>query len=474
MYISMKCWPFLCLILLFEGLYSQEYELPNIVVFLADDLGYAELGCQGNTDVPTPNIDQIAKNGVRFTQGYVNNSYCSPSRAGILTGRYPNRFGYDSNIVGHQNEDPNLGLPMDEMTIAEYLLEAGYVSGIFGKWHQGGTAKYHPFRQGFDEFYGFLHEGHYYVPPPYRGTTTMMRRSVLPGGGEGRWYSRDSATIYTTHMGHNEPDYDANNPLLRGSHPVYEAEYLTDAITREAVDFIERNSDRPFFLYVPYNAVHSPLQASDTYMEQFSHIEDIHRRIFAAMLANLDQSVGEIIQKLREEGLENNTLIVFLSDNGGPTRELTSSNLPLRGGKGDYYEGGIRIPFIIQWKSYLPQGKVYDQPVISLDLFPTFAAAAKKPVTNVQVDGVNLLPYLNKNNTDSPHEQLFWSYRGRMALRIGDWKIVKNRPQSSLELFNLGNDLSESENLIDDQSEKAEKMLKIWQEFEAEIAEKVK
>jgi len=449
---------------------AQNGELPNIVIFLADDLGYEELGCQGNTDIPTPNIDQIASDGIRFTNGYVCNSYCSPSRAGLMTGRYPNRFGYESNIVGHQNEDPNLGLPMEETTLAEYLLEAGYVSAIIGKWHQGGTAKYHPYRQGFDEFYGFLHEGHFYVPEPYKGVTTMLRRTVLPGGGTGKWISRNERTIYTTHMGHDEPDYNANNPIVRGSQPVWEEEYLTDAFTREAIDFIERNQDLPFFLYIPYNAVHSPLQATDQYMDQFSHIDDIHRRIFAAMLSNLDDSVGDIMQKLREEGLEEKTIVVFLSDNGGPTRELTSSNLPLRGGKGDYYEGGIRIPFIIQWKGYLPQGEIYDKPVISLDLLPTFAAAAHKPVTRNDIDGVNLLPYLTGKKQGDPHEFLFWSYRGRMAFRQGNWKIVQNRPSSELELYDLENDISESENLIEKHPERAAKMWQFWQKYENEIA----
>lgn len=428
-------------------LFSQTNSPPNIVLFLADDLGYAELGCQGNRDIPTPNIDKIAQNGIRFTNGYVCNSYCSPSRAGLLTGRYPNRFGYESNIVGAQNEDPNLGLPPSEHTLAEYLLESGYVSALIGKWHQGGTAKYHPYRQGFDEFFGFLHEGHYFVPPPYKGVTTMLRRKVLPGGGEGRWTSGNGKTVYTTHMGHNEPDYDANNPLLRGSHPVYEEAYLTDAFSREAIDFIDRNEDRPFFLYLAYNAVHSPLQGADAYMERFAHIKDVHRRVFAAMLANLDASVGAVMDKLREKGLEENTLIIFLSDNGGPTKELTSSNLPLRGGKGNYYEGGIRIPFLMQWKKGLPMGKIYEQPVIAMDLYATIAAASGRPDKREEVDGVNLLPYLREDIQESPHEHLFWSYRGKMAFREGNWKIVKNHPNADLELYDLEKDLSETNNV---------------------------
>lgn len=459
----------LLLLLAFSGNQAEAQQKPNFILFLADDLGYAELGCQGNTDIPTPHIDQLAANGIRFTNGYVTNSYCSPSRAGLLTGKYQNRFGYNSNIVGAQNEDPNLGLPPEEITLAEHLLEAGYVSAVIGKWHQGGTAKYHPYRQGFDAFFGFLHEGHYFVPPPYEGVTTMLRRQVLPGGGTGQWTSSDGKTIYSTHMGHNEPDYDANNPILRGSQPVAEAAYLTDAFTREAVDFIDRNKDRPFFLYMSYNAVHSPLQGADQYMNRFLHIEDIHRRIFAAMLSNLDDSVGEIMHKLRTEGLEENTIVIFLSDNGGPTKELTSSNLPLRGGKGQYYEGGIRIPFLLQWKDRLPAGQVYDKPVISLDLYPTIAAAAGKPVDRPDIDGVNLLPYLTGEQTEAPHDFLFWSFNGRMALRRGDWKIMRNRPDQEVELFRIGDDIGETRELSEAYPEKKMELLDFWRAVSEEL-----
>ena len=336
--------------------------LPNIVLLVADDLGYGELGCQGNREIPTPNIDSIAQNGVRFTQGYVTAAYCSASRAGLMTGRYQTRFGYEFNPIGHHNDDPDAGLPPSERTLAEHLADSGYVTALIGKWHLGGHPKYHPQRHGFDEFFGFTHEGHYFVPPPYERVTTMMRRKVLPGGGKGRWISNDGKTIYSSHMGGNEPDYDANNPIVRGGQPVEEKDHLTDAFTREAVDFIWRSWDWPFFLYLPYNAVHSPLQGADEYMEKFSHIEDVHRRIFAAMLAHMDDSVGEVLKALRDARLEENTLIIFLSDNGGPTKELTSQNGPLRNGKGSVYEGGLRVPFLMQWKGQLPEQTVFLRP----------------------------------------------------------------------------------------------------------------
>jgi arylsulfatase B len=241
-------------------------EQPNIIILFADDLGYGELSCQGNPEIPTPHIDSIASNGVRFTDGYVAGPNCSPSRAGLLTGRTPTRFGYEFNPTGALNEEPGIGLPIEEVTIAEALHDAGYTTGLIGKWHLGGTAKYHPFRHGFDEFFGFTHEGHYFVPPPYKGVTTMLRRKTLPGGGKGRWVGK-KGLIYSTHMRYDEPDYDANNPIVRGGQPVEESEYLTDALTREAVGFIDRHDDKPFFLYLAYNAVHSPLQGADAYMK---------------------------------------------------------------------------------------------------------------------------------------------------------------------------------------------------------------
>ena len=381
---------------------------PNIVLLFADDLGYGELGCQGNHEIPTPHIDSIAAAGVRFTNGYVTAPFCSASRAGLLTGRYQTRFGYEFNPIGAENEDPKAGLPPSQKTIANHLHDAGYTTSLIGKWHLGGTAKYHPYRRGFDEFFGFLHEGHFFVPPPYQGVTTMLRRRALPTGETGRWTSHDGRTVLSTHMGYDEPAYDANNAILRGSQPVAEHQYLTDALTREAVDFIDRNQERPFFLYLSYNAVHSPLQGADAYMEKFSSIKDIHRRIFAAMLANMDDSVGTVLSTLQKNGLSDNTLVFFASDNGGPTRELTSSNAPLRGEKGSVYEGGIRVPFLMKWPGHLPGGIDYHEPVVSLDIFGTAAAVANAPVPKDRlIDGVNLLPFLSGESTGSPHQELF-------------------------------------------------------------------
>ena len=450
----------------------QRPERPNIVVLLADDLGYGELGCQGNAQIPSPHIDSIARSGIRFTAGYVTAAYCSPSRAGLMSGRFPTRFGYEFNPIGANNEAPGCGLPGSELTLAQHLHNAGYTTGLIGKWHLGGSAPYHPLRRGFDEFFGFLHEGHFYVPPPYREVTTMLRRKALPDGEQGRW--QDGNLVYTTHMGHDEPAYDANNPILRGGQPVEEHAYLTDALTREAVDFINRNQRRPFFLYLAYNAVHSPLQGGDTYMERFASIDDIHRRIFAAMLANLDDSVGAVLDTLRETGLEEDTLIFFLSDNGGPTKELTSSNLPLRGGKGDVYEGGIRVPFLVQWKGKLPAGQVYDKPVVSLDIFATAAALARAPLPKGRsIDGVDLMPYLRGEKTGRPHEMLFWRQGPRTAIRVGDWKLLRNgrREGGPWELYHLATDLVEQNDLAATEAEKLAQMQRSWEGMNGQMAE---
>jgi arylsulfatase A-like enzyme len=417
---------FLLIALLIPTVHAQPPRQPNILLILADDLGYGELGCQGSNEIPTPHIDSLAKNGIRFTDAYVSAPVCCPSRAGLLTGRYQTRFGHEFNAIGKQNLDPTIGLPLTEITIADILRQAGYATGLIGKWHLGGSEKYHPQKRGFDEFYGFLHEGHFFVPPPYRGMTSRFRP--------------------------NEPPYDDDNPILRGTKPITEPEYLTRALTREAVGFIERHKDKPFFLYLSFNAVHSPMQAPNAGLDRFKDIQDSHRRLFAAMLAEMDDGVGTILQKLRELNLEHDTLIIFLSDNGGPTAELTSSNAPLRGGKGTLWEGGVRIPFVMQWKGRLPAGMTYSHPVIALDILPTAAAAAGAKVPqDRKIDGIDLLPFLTGKKQNLPHEALFWRYGDSIALRKGPWKLVRqNEPgkgKASFQLFDLSKDIGETKNL---------------------------
>lgn len=303
----------------------------------------------------------------------------------------------------------------------------------------------------------------------------MLRRKTLPGGLTGRWIG-DKGLIYSDHMGRNEPDYDADNPITRGGQPVVETEYLTDALTREAVDFIDRHDDKPFFLYLAYNAVHSPLQGADAYMEKFSHVEDIQRRIFAAMLANLDDSVGAVMEQLRKSGLEENTIVFFLSDNGGPTRELTSSNLPLRGSKGTLFEGGVRIPFMMQWKGTIPPAQVYKKPVSSFDIYATAAANSEGVTAPKQIEGVDLIPFVTGKDTGTPHETLFWRQGGKAALRHGDWKLVrmggrKVPGKAQWELYDLSKDLSEETNLAKSNPERLTELVEMWEKMNGEMSE---
>jgi arylsulfatase B len=443
---------------------------PNIVLIVADDLGYAELSCQGARDLPTPHIDSLAENGVRFTSGYVSAPVCCPSRAGFLTGRYQTRFGHETNAIGVQNLGEDIGLPLSERTLADLLKAQGYATGLVGKWHLGAHASRHPMQRGFDEFYGFLNEGHYYVPKPYLGVTTWLRIADNPEGPGPRL--QRGRFIFSDHMGGDEPTYDLENPILRGIAPITEPRYLTEALADEAVSFIERHRDGPFFLYLAFNAPHSPMQAGDTYMERFAHIEDIHRRIFVAMTAQMDDAVGRVLGKLRQAGVEEDTLVFFFSDNGGPTRELTSSNAPLREGKGQVYEGGLRVPFLMQWKARLPQGRVDQRPVISLDVAPTALAAAEAPLPS-NLDGVDLTPYLTGEKNERPHETLFFRYATRIALRKDDWKLVGRYEQGeglqSPELYNLDADLGETADLAKREPDVLADLVRILREYDAQM-----
>lgn len=439
---------------------------PNIVFIVADDLGYGEAGCYGG-DIPTPQIDSLARNGVRFTSGYVTAPFCAASRAGLMTGRYGTRFGFEFNPIGAQNAEPGVGLPVGERTLADALRDAGYATALIGKWHLGGTAPFHPQRRGFDEYFGFLSEGHYYVPPPWTGHVTWLRRKALPDGGKGRWISPDGRMVWCTEMDGYEPEYDADNPLLRNGQPVNEPANLTDAFTREAESFIERHRQQPFFLYLAYNAVHSPMQAGDAYLRRFAGIEDIHRRIFAGMLSQLDDGIGRVLAKLRACGLEERTLVVFISDNGGPTKELTSSNRPLRGGKGELFEGGVRIPFILQWKGRLAAGREERRMVSSLDLFPTaVVAAGAKP--DAKLDGVDLLPRLTQTDGAPIRAEHFWRVGAMAAARVGDWKLVRPRRNDAWQLYDLANDISETHDLASQQPDKVRELEARWKQWNSE------
>jgi arylsulfatase A-like enzyme len=380
---------------------------PNIILIVADDLGYGDLGVQGCKDIPSPNIDSIARNGVRFTNGYVSCPVCSPTRAGLATGRYQQRFGHEVNPGPADNSDPNFGLPLTETTLATRLKSLGYATGAFGKWHLGYAPQFHPMKRGFDEFFGFLGGSHSYVDA----------------------------------LG------DKANPIRRGTEPVDEKEYTTMAFTREALSFIDRHQRDPFFVYLPFNSVHAPLQGLESYLARYSSIQDQKRRTYAAMHTAMDDCIGRVLKMLRDTKIEENTLVFFISDNGGPTPTTSSRNDPLRGFKAQVLEGGIRIPFIMQWKGHLPAGKVYDLPVISLDIHPTAMAAVGGTIpADAKLDGVNLLPYLTGKSKNPPHDELFWRYGQQWAIRKGDWKLL-SMAGGSPELYNLAKDIGEKNNL---------------------------
>lgn len=459
-------------LLMFISLAAQGFgaDKPNVIFIVADDLGYGELGCFGGKDIPTPQIDSLANNGVRFTNAYVTAPFCAASRAALLTGRYQTRFGFEFNPIGAANADPAIGLPLSEATLPDVLRDAGYVTGLIGKWHLGGGPRFHPQRRGFDEFFGFLHEGHYYVPPPWPEHVTWLRRRALPDGGKGRWTSPDGRVVWSTQLPTFEPEYDADNPVLRNSQPVDERANLTEAFTREAEDFIGRHQTQPFFLYLAYNAVHSPMQGREDFLKKFGHIADIHRRIFAAMLAELDEGVGRVLARVRAAGLEERTLIVFLSDNGGPTRELTSSNRPLRGEKGQLLEGGIRVPMLLQWKGRVPAGREDPRLVSSLELFPTaVVAAGGKPAANL--DGIDLIPHLTGAAASPIRERHYWRVGPMGALRAGDWKIHRGRGEQTWQLYNLADDLAESHDLSASQPAKRAELEAAWREIDGQMVE---
>ena len=404
---------------------SAQPKKPNILFIVGDDMGYADVAFQGCKDIPTPNLDALAKSGVRCTSGYVSAPYCSPCRAGLLTGRYQQKFGHEFN----PNAD-DTGLPVTEITIANRLKIAGYATGLVGKWHLGSTPEMHPQQRGFDEFFGFLGGSHSYFK------------------------------------------YDG---MLRGTQPVTGTEYFTDAFGREACEFIDRHKGNPWFLYLAFNAVHTPMHANEDRLAKFSGIADKQRQTYAAMMSALDDNIGRVLKKLADTGQEENTFIIFISDNGGPTMPGTtmngSINDPLRGSKRTTLEGGIRVPFVIHWKNQVKPA-VYDQPVIQLDL--TATALHLAGISDKKLDGVNLLPFLSGEKQGPPHDALYWRFGQQMAIRIGDYKLVRydsnaetrtggrNQPIAGPKLYNLADDIGETKDLFSAMPQKAKELQPKW------------
>jgi arylsulfatase A-like enzyme len=426
--VTRKLFGLACLLALCLGLLSSTQaraadSKPNFIVFLADDLGWGELGCQGFTkEVPTPNIDSIAQHGIRFTDGYIAATYCSPSRAGLMTGRYPTRFGHEFNGGG-----PNFGLPLTETTVANHMKDLGYATCAIGKWHLGDQPNNEPTKRGYDEYMGCLaNPGSYFEPRQWRDSLNK----VTPGKGF----------------------------------------YTTDAFADRGVDWIERNKSHPFFLYMPFNGVHAPLEATPKYLERFPNIADKKRKTFCAMLSAVDDAVGKVMAKLRDAGLEKNTLVIFLSDNGGPTASTTSSNGPLRGFKMTTNEGGTRVPFMMQWPDQLPAGKTYDQPVMNLDVLPTLVVAGGGKVDPAwKLDGVDIMPFLKEPTKPTAHTVMYWKYGPQWAIIEGEWKLVVSRVDGDKpRLIHLSADLSEANDRLTSDPDKVTELTAKWKAWDKE------
>ncbi len=413
------------------GFPQDRPRLPNVVILYADDLGYGDVGCYGAADIPTPHLDALAASGSRFTTWYASAPVCSPSRASLLTGRYPQRTGVANNVeAGYRS----LGLRPGEITLADALKSLGLRTGIMGKWHLGGAPECRPHRRGFDEFFGFLN-------------------------GCVDYYSH---IFYWGVKGTIDPMHD----LWRNDEEVWaNGQFLHDLIIQNAMRFIRENRDQPFFLYVPFNAPHYPMHAPPEYGERVRHIPDPHRRIQAAMVAVLDEGVGRILAALQENGLRENTLVFFLSDNG-PSRE--SRNLlddsretyrggsagPFRGGKGGLFEGGIRVPALISWPGVIPSGRVITETASTLDVFPTVLHwLGGNWLLDRKIDGKNIHSVI-MDQRQTPHDILFWGLGRQRAARWGKWKLIldpqfdfSQKSSEPLHLYDLESDPGETTNL---------------------------
>lgn len=402
---------------------GSEPQKPNIVLLFADDAGYGDFGFHGSHHFQTPQLDKLAQAGVRLSTFYVSGATCGPSRAGLLTGRYQQRFGYEEiNVPGIMSENSKLvgdemGLPTDLPTMADHLQELGYRTGVFGKWHQGVADRYHPLERGFDYFYGFRGGARSFFP--YSDPPSVPRENWMERGfGE-----------YQEHDG-----------------------YLTDVLAAETCEFIQRNQERPFFAFVSFSAVHAPMEAAPEDKDTFPQLEG-DRRTAAQMMLSMDRACGRIVEKLKELDLFNNTLIVFTNDNGGPMDKNGSSNYPFSGVKGTQLEGGIRVPGLVVWPEQLPAGAVYEHPLSTLDLLPTFVrAGGGDPGAIDDLDGIDILPFLTGETDKRPHDTLYWKMETRGAIRSGDWKLLRY-PDRPAELYNLADDPGEQNNLASENPE---------------------
>jgi arylsulfatase A-like enzyme len=411
----MKFQPTLIAFVLLICSHALAADKPNILVIVSDDQGYADAGFQGSKQAVTPHLDALAKSGVRCTSGYVTFPVCSPSRAGLLTGRYQARFGHENNPV-YDPLDEKEGLPLTEKLLPQYFQETGYRTGWIGKWHLGAAPAFAPWKRGFDESFGFIGGGHRFID----------------------WKP-------------NERQYTL--PLIRDGKNINDVPpHLTAALGEEAAGFIRRNKEKPWLLYLPFNAPHTPHEPTAERMAKFAHIENPQRRKYLAQLSLLDDAIGAVTVALTETSQRARTLIFFFSDNGGPAGG--PDNTPLHGTKGTLYEGGVRVPFLISWPAKLPAGVEFKHPISSLDVLATSLAAAGIPMpSDKKYDSVDLIPHLTGEVKTPPHERLLWhTNKPALAIREGKWKLIRIG-QAAAELYDLDADISESKNLASENPE---------------------
>ena len=461
------------------------HDRPNIILILADDLGATDLSLYGNKLVSTPNIDAIGKAGVTFTEGYISSPVCSPSRAGLLTGRYQQRFGHEfqpnhrylKNMAEYfgfkmlprfrpltpikEHEIPSTeerlrqGLPPSEITLAELLKKYDYSTALIGKWHLGAADFAKPCARGFDFQYGFYEAFTLYAPTNDKSiVNTHITRDYID---QHEWQTAEGRR--------------GNCAILRNCcEEKEEGKYLTDKLTDEAISYVDRSRKGPFFLYLPYNAPHAPLQVPKKYYDQFASIKDPIKRTYAGMIKNLDDQVGRLLKHVDSLGLTDNTIVIFLSDNGGVAYNGTTDNAPFKGGKFTNFEGGIRVPFMMKWNGKIKAGTVYHNPVISLDIFATLVSVIGMDLpTDRKYDGVNLIPYVNGDKAAAPHEAMYWRSDFNKAIRKGDWKLIVNEYDNSNLLYNIREDKEEKNNLYALQPKVAENLLKDLNEWEKEM-----
>lgn len=416
---------------------SHAVTKPNIVILYSDDAGYADFGFQPNCadDMKklTPNIDTIARDGVRLTNAYMSGCVCSPSRAGLMTGRYQERFGYDNNLPpGHKN-----GVDLAETFGVKRLQKMGYKTGMIGKWHLGYPADMHPNKRGYDWFYGLLQGSRGYFP-----------------------YEKASP----------------HRVILENDKPTKEEGYVTDRFGDAACRFITKYKSEPFYLFVSFTAPHSPNQPRKEDAERTKHIEVKGRKNYAGLIVALDDNVGKILKSIKDNGLEDNTIVIFTNDNGGQTG-TGANNTPLRGKKGTLWEGGVRVPWAIRWPAKIKAGNVINDPIISLDILPTFVeASGNSTEKGWNLDGRSFLPLLTGEKKSQPVRALYWRQQGSggsIAIREGKWKLIHNRAETGAkpELYDLSQDMEESKDLSQENPEVMAKLSKKMKSWESELKE---